>query len=199
MDPSSLLWLESGSRDYPACIPTPNIQGHQQVVPVLTLTPPGAQAHHDTHTNSFHIHFHIHLVIHIHIHFDPCKHSVTHTNTLKPGNQIGLSMADGDVGQGVCGQDAPLGSGPLRTPVGPSPRGRVPQLSTSLWSHVLNAPQKGQWLPSHTWRLLAGLAVGVGELGGVRGRRVRGIEPCPDLTTFLPWDSLPPPPPHPPT
>ena len=49
-------------------------------------------------------------------------------------------------------------------------------MSTSSWSQVLNAPQKGPWLPSHTRHP----GCRTSESGGVRGRRVRGIVPCPE-------------------
>lgn len=71
--------------------------------------------------------------------------------------------------------------------MGPSPQGGVPQLSTSLWSQVLNAPQKGSWLPSHTWHLGARLVAGVwGKVGGAG--KSAGQSALPGLSRLLSWD-----------
>lgn len=102
-------------------------------------------------------------------------------------------MADGACwGMVLFSQNASLDPGPLRTPepwAPPREGARVPQLSTSWWSQVLNAPQKGPWLPSHTWHLGAGLAAGVCMWGGwCAGKKSAGHSALPGLSRLLSWD-----------
>lgn len=85
-------------------------------------------------------------------------------------------------------QDIPLPhSGLLNR--GPFPGRWSPPTVHILVVPGLERPQKGPWLPSHTWHQGAGLAAGVCVVGGNRGvrrRRVRGIVPCPGSAASSP-------------